>query len=83
MSSALQATNATITAILGTVQTVSHTTQRAINTVAAGLDMVDTYVDGARSRQVDKHIVDKSNYRQRLLRDASLEEARSLRNMEV
>lgn len=82
MASALQATNQTITAILGTIQTVSHTTQRSINTLAAGLDMVDTYVDGARSRQVDKHLVDKANYRHNLILESSLEQARKLEAQE-
>lgn len=78
MASALQATNATLTAILSTIQTVANTSQRSINTLASGLDMLDTYVDGARTRQVDKHVIDKANYRQQLINDASIDEARRL-----
>ncbi|AZO48062.1 hypothetical protein [Mesorhizobium sp. M4B.F.Ca.ET.058.02.1.1] len=76
MATVLSASNATATSILSTVQTLAITAQRTINTAAAGLDMLDTYVEDARTRQVDASKIARHHYRKNLLLEASIEQAR-------
>jgi hypothetical protein len=76
MATVLSASNATATSILSTVQTLAHTAQRTITTAAAGLDMLDTYVEDARIRQADASKVARHNYRKNLLLESSVEQAR-------
>ncbi|ESX17889.1 hypothetical protein X766_15980 [Mesorhizobium sp. LSJC255A00] len=76
MATVLSASNATATSILSTVQTLAHTAQRTITTAAAGLDMLDTYVEDARVRQADQSKINRHNYRKSLIQESALEQAR-------
>lgn len=76
MATIVSASNATATSVLGTVQTLALTVQRTINTAAAGLDMVDTYVEDARLRQTDQSKINRHNYRKNLLLESAVEQAR-------
>lgn len=76
MATVVSASSATITSILGTLQTVAHTAQRTINTASAGLDMVDNYVDSARHRQIDTSKVHMHHFRKNLLQESAAEQAR-------
>ncbi|RWB40449.1 MAG: hypothetical protein EOQ44_25230 [Mesorhizobium sp.] len=76
MATIMSASNATATSILSTVETLAHTVRRTINTGAAGLDMLDTYVEDARTRQVDASKIARHSYRKNLLMEASMEQAR-------
>lgn len=76
MATIASASSSTFTSIMSTLTTVARTAERTITTAASGLDMLDTYVESARIRQADKHKIDMALYRENLLQDASLEQAR-------
>ena len=76
MATIVSASSATVTSILGTISTLAHTTQRTINTAAASLDMLDTYVESARQRQSASTKIASSLYLENLLQELSAEQAR-------
>lgn len=76
MATVTSTASSTLVAMLSTVTTVAHQTNRTIQTAAAGLDMLDKYVEGARSRQEAKSRIDTALFHENLLLESSMEQAR-------
>lgn len=74
MATIAGASSSTITSILGTVAALATTTQRTINTAAASIDMLDTYVDSARNRQAKSTKLADERYLRNLLIEATAEQ---------
>jgi hypothetical protein len=76
MTGIVNATTATIGNVLNTVNTVATQASRTINTLASGLDMLDTYVGVQRQKQQDSTKIELHYYRKDLINNSALEMSR-------
>jgi hypothetical protein len=76
MSSVARTTGQTIISVLGTINTIASRTSQAVNTTAAGLDMLDSYVQKARTKQIASDAIEMSTYVDRLHKNSAMEQAK-------
>jgi len=77
MSNVSQSVSSTVVAVLGTIGVTANTAVKAVNNVAASMDMLDAYVSKAKvDQQISYRLNAKDNLR-RLIHEAA--EARAVR----
>lgn len=62
-------------AVMATVGTVAHTTSRMVETAASSLDMLDSYVADARTRQIASSKIANTTFLKNLINEATIEQA--------
>jgi hypothetical protein len=65
-----------ITALFATVTTVATQASRSVNTLAAGLDMLDSYVDTARTNQRISSKLSADDFLENIIQQSTLDQAR-------
>jgi hypothetical protein len=75
MSSVITTTGNTVVSVLNTINVVATQTARTINTVAAGLDMLDTFVGAARTKQIARTELEMDSFLLELHEDSALQTA--------
>jgi len=77
MSTIAQTTSSTVIALLSTVNSSASSAAKLIDTAASSVDMLDRYVQRAKSNQIKTHIIQDHDYITNLMTDAAV--AQSLR----
>lgn len=73
--SVLRDTGNTFSSILGAINTVAQRTTQLVNTSAQGVDMLDSFVTKARTKQVANDEFEMENFVARLKKECSEREA--------
>lgn len=70
MTTVTQSTSATIVALLGTINATASAVAKTVDSAASSVDMLDRYVQRAKSRQFDTHAVEDKHWRRNLILNA-------------
>lgn len=76
MASITGSATATLVSMLGAINTTANTLTRSINTTASALDMLDQYVQDARTEQLARSIANRDTMLQRVHEESAIDNAR-------
>ncbi len=74
--SVYKAASSATSSVFTTVSTVAHQATRTVETVGAGLDMLNSFVHTAAAKQKARTAIDMANFYTQLVEDSALEESK-------
>lgn len=74
MATIQSTTSSTVIALLGTISASAGAVAKTIDSASSSIDMLDRYVQRAKTRQIDTHKIEDMNWRRNLMLDAAKEQ---------
>jgi len=69
MTTVVRTTGSTIVALLGTINSTAGAIAKVVDTATSSVDMLDTFVQRAKSHQADAHAIEDRHWRRNLILD--------------
>ena len=82
MTTVKSSASSTVITLLGTIGSSASMVAKTIDSASSSIDMLDRYVQRAKSNQIARHLVEDKDFLDNLINDAGEAKAMRLHNLE-